>query len=398
MKIRSGVKLISLIPGSGYGDSACEYAAGLDNLGWPVSWMPVRDNTADLIPRLKATRDVPVSINQQMQSLWNRDIDAEVFLLDVPPWRWQRYWLEAEPELRPYCYAAWETNRLPAQWPECFNHYEGIFVPSQFNKAVFEASGIHCPIHLLPHVARTQNASDEGLDLGAVNDEDFVFYTIGAWTTRKAMGQTVRAYLDAFSAEDPVALVIKTDAIKPLASQRSRFVGSGASGWQLTTAWSLARILADYPKPAKIHLVSGRITPGQIDQLHRRGDCFISLSHSEGWGLGAFDAALAAKPVIITGWGGQLDYLGKDYPYLVDYSLRSTDQYPDDGYFLHAADALWAEASNESAISLMRAVVEDPARANLTAGLLQPILQNRYAAAIICAELADTMGLSRVAE
>ena len=51
-----------------------------------------------------------------------------------------------------------------------------------------------------------------------------------------------------------------------------------------------------------------------VDMLHEIGDAYVSLSHGEGWALGTFDAATRGTPVIATGWGGHLDYLGDDWP------------------------------------------------------------------------------------
>ena len=40
-----------------------------------------------------------------------------------------------------------------------------------------------------------------------------------------------------------------------------------------------------------------------------------------GGGWGAFEAARLGKPVIMTGYGGQLDYLDAELSHLVDYTL-----------------------------------------------------------------------------
>ena len=53
--------------------------------------------------------------------------------------------------------------------------------------------------------------------------------------------------------------------------------------------------------------------------MHRR--LLRSVTRGEGWGLGPFDAATLGKPVIITGWGGHLDFLGADYPGLIAYTM-----------------------------------------------------------------------------
>lgn len=396
---RSGLKLISLIPGSGYGDAACEYAAGLANSGMDVCWYPTRDNSAELISLRRATADVASAIQPQMVQLWNQTVNAEAFLLDVPPYRWHEHWLEAEPQLRPFCYLAWEVGQLPHQWLQPLNRFEKIFVPSAFNRDTLLSGGITVPVEIIPHIARdisTPGPLEEGpLGLGDIQPDDFVFYTIGAWTSRKDMESTLRSYLDAFSADDAVALVIKTEPVNQIARYARSGTGQGTTApHTLGTAWAVARLLAEYRNAARIHLIAGRISPHQIDELHQRGDCFVSLTHSEGWGLGAFDAVLHGNPVITTGWGGPLDYLGDNYPLLVDYELRPTDQYADDGHFYRGSDVYWAHANRAHAAALMRYVFESFASTRAFTLPLKNAVTERYSPARVCKELADGMALS----
>ena len=64
-----------------------------------------------------------------------------------------------------------------------------------------------------------------------------------------------------------------------------------------------------------------------------------------GLGTGSFDAASFGNPSIVTGWGGHLDYLGSDYPYLVDYELVQTSSDKPDAFgFPQSDDAYWARA------------------------------------------------------
>ncbi len=237
-----------------------------------------------------------------------------------------------------------------------------------------------------------QPVSDEA-SWGDVEDDDFVFYTINSWTSRKAMDETIRAYLQAFTGADPVALIIKTDSVNQVAfNAMSKAKRRSAPSHHAMVWLSLAKIIADYPNPAKIHLIAKGISPEEIDQLHSRGDCFISLTHSEGWGLGAFDAALFGNSVIITGWGGQLDYLGEDYPLLVDYQLQPTARSEPDGCFSFGNDIYWAHADRDHASALMRQVVSRPEWTAEIGRQLQSQLKERYAAERVCRRLAELMG------
>jgi glycosyltransferase involved in cell wall biosynthesis len=388
-----GLKYISLVPGGGYGDAACEYVAGLDALGVPVSWMPTRDNSAELLPRAHSTADIQDAIRPRLDYLWDREIACDALLLNVPPVRWHGHWLDAEPGLRHYCYVAWEADVLPPDWAPALNRYQCVFVPSQFNRRVLVEGGVTSRVECMPHIARKVKPAPQISGWGSITDDEFVFYTIGAWTTRKAMEETIRAYLDAFSGTDKVTLVVKTEAVNQIvyqsltAAQRQEAPPHHSMVW-----WALSKIIADYPNPAKIHLLAGRVEPAEIDRLHSRGNCFVSLAHSEGWGLGAFDAALFGNPVIITGWGGQLDYLGASYPLLIKYQLSRTSDFPDDGYFLHGDDVHWATADREHASSLMRAVFENSTDYQSVARTLQGSIKRNYSATTVCAKLAEYMG------
>src|ERR1019366_7870019 len=106
--------------------------------------------------------------------------------------------------------------------------------------------------------------------------------------------RTIEAYLRAFAAKDRVLLVVKT-------SHQDRRTGpfdGGRMAGRGTSAWSLAQCLADHPDPPAVRLITRALTPAEISSLHRRGDCFVSLCRSEGWGLGAFDAAAHGNPVV----------------------------------------------------------------------------------------------------
>jgi glycosyltransferase involved in cell wall biosynthesis len=97
------------------------------------------------------------------------------------------------------------------------------------------------------------------------------------------------------------------------------------------------------------------VTDQAIDELHRRGDCYVSLCRGEGWGIGAFDAASQGKPVVMTGFGGQLDYLDRNLAYLVNYSLVPVDEPAAPKSY--SPDQQWAEPDVAHGARLLRAVM-----------------------------------------
>jgi glycosyltransferase involved in cell wall biosynthesis len=105
-------------------------------------------------------------------------------------------------------------------------------------------------------------------------------------------------------------------------------------------------------------LIDYEMTTVEIDLLHCTGDCYLSLAHSEGWGLSVFDAAASGNPVIVTGWGGHLDFLGDRWPYLIDFEMAPVMDAQGRGSYLPTQN--WAAPSIDHAVRLIREVYENP--------------------------------------
>ncbi len=96
-------------------------------------------------------------------------------------------------------------------------------------------------------------------------------------------------------------------------------------------------------------------------------DCYVSLHRSEGLGLTMAEAMALGKPVIATGYSGNLHFMTPENCYLVDYSMTEVpaecDPYP--------KGAAWAAPSVAHAAELMRRVYERPVEAKARAQLGQ---------------------------
>lgn len=88
-------------------------------------------------------------------------------------------------------------------------------------------------------------------------------------------------------------------------------------------------------------------------------DCYISLHRSEGFGL---TIAEAEKPVIATGFSGNLDFMNEENSFLCPHTLRAIGRgafYPKKG--------IWADADLDHAAYLMKYVFLNPDEANIKA-------------------------------
>jgi hypothetical protein len=284
-------------------------------------------------------------------------------------------------------HTVWETDRLPAHWIPCLDSVDLLVVPCRFSAEVIASSPVATPVVVVPHVAPTVHPGTNAA-LEAIPPEVFVFYTIADWNERKAPFKTIEAYLRAFSTQDPVLLIVKT-------SGRDLRAGLPTPGRPVapgTTAWSLAQMLAGHRDPPAISLVTGTMTDRDIGALHHRGDCFVSLCRSEGWGLGAFDAAAYGNPVVTTGFGGHLDYLAGT-PYLVDFDLVSVQD--PSGFPSYAPDQRWAEPDVEHGAALLRHIAAHREEASEVADLTAREIRWRYRPAAIAAAMRSAVDAHR---
>ncbi len=380
----SGVRWLSVGPGSGLGDASEAYIGGLRSAGVPVTW------TLLGWPSVAWEANYGPVTGGGLDGLSHGDIvevavpHDTVVVCSTPLWHDQ---LSSESDGRQLvAFTTWETDRLPAESVAILNRYDRILVPSRFNAEVFAASGVTTPLRVVPHIARRSAWQTPPPHQGK-----FVFYLIATWTTRKAVLDVVSAYLAAFTAADDVLLRIHTTPEDLIARARAAREGLSSESHHRATWFTLAKALAGHTNASEISLSTNRLTRKEIDSLHTHGDCFVSLSRGEGWGLGAFDAGAFGKPVVVTGWGGTREFLPDDYPYFVDYELvPTTSEEADDWWHPHAGEQ-WAKADTEHAAELLRHVFENREEARAWGGVLRSTVSADFAEPEVTSRLIDAL-------
>lgn len=277
------------------------------------------------------------------------------------------YWYKKEkartPGVKIWGYTTWETEDLPVYWPALLNTMDALLVPSQINKAVFEKCGINKPIYLLPHISQfkgnralsTASSIDPLFDSLA---NQFIFYFIGDWNDRKAPWLIIEAFNKEFNAHENAVLVIKS-GLRDWTRTRRTFKSFFRKTISLS-ADAFRRI--NQSKNKKIIHIDKVLTEDDIKTLHIRSHCFISLTRGEGWGMSSYEAAWYGKPIIITGFGGMLDYLSKENSYLIDYKLIPIKISSQHSSYFDAS--LWADPDSDQAAKLMRTVFNSQGEAS----------------------------------
>jgi glycosyltransferase involved in cell wall biosynthesis len=347
------VKFISYYESSGYGLVARMFIKAMLENGINITWTPLRKFG---FPRKKYQP-------YKKEILWESDLKAAaykemeydlVFISAVP----EHYpeWIEREEGKTIIGFSIWETTALPGHWPPLLNQLDYLIVPTEWNKSLYRQQGVTIPIVVIPHISQFEEKiadSDTPLER---EDKMFRFYTISTWTERKQMIKNVEVFLNTFADSEPVELVIKTsedDIMRPKwripKIMRQRYHNPEET---------LNKYLAETHRSPNISLIADdHLTDREIYDIHATGDCYISLCRTEGWGMGAFEAAFFGKPVLMTGFGGQTDFLPADKAWLVDYHLIPVfDKQAPNSY---STNQKWAEPDLKDASRKMRYIYDN---------------------------------------
>ncbi len=239
----------------------------------------------------------------------------------------------------------WETDTIPVRWQRAFALVREIWVYSRF---MAENIGAVAPVPTIalppPVQAPVEPASPLRLDLPA--DDDFLFLFVFDYLStiqRKNPVGLIEAFKRAFAPGEGPQLLLKTinGPLRPLAEEEVLWAAHGRPD---------------------IHVIDRSLSGSELNGLMAGCDCYVSLHRSEGFGLTMAEAMAIGKPVIGTGYSGNLDFMNSQNSYLVEYELSRVG--PD--CEIYPPEGTWAQPSVEHAAQLMRQVVERPQEAAAT--------------------------------
>lgn len=235
-----------------------------------------------------------------------------------------------------------ETDRIPGFWVPHLNRFNEVWVPGMFNYRTFRESGVEAPMKIIPSYIEPSlyTPNGESLDLGI--REKFVFLSIFDWQERKGYDLLLQAFLEEFSVEDSVALLIKThssDRAKNPLIDAQKFIEKFKSDTS-----------------ASVYLLLEPLNTNELVALYRSSDAFVLPSRGEGWGRPYFEAMLMERPTIGTDWSGQTAFMHQNNSFLIGVEgLVSISS----GHPIFEGHR-WAQPSLSELKRTMRFVVENP--------------------------------------
>ena len=234
-----------------------------------------------------------------------------------------------------------ETDMCAPSWIDGINRMDLTLVSSEHAKKVFEASTfreqnqvgqvirdikLQKKVEVLQEEIDTtkyffiddqQEISDmEETDLVSALDEiqeDFCYLFVGHWLQgdlgedRKNVGLTVYTFLDTFkNKKKKPALVLKTSGGATSILDRDQI---------LEKIDSIRKSFDPTDELPNIYLLHGEVDDKDMNYLynHNKIKAMISLTKGEGFGRPLLEFTVAKKPLIVSYWSGQTDFLDMDY-------------------------------------------------------------------------------------
>ena len=278
----------------GYARMNRKFMFGLSDLGVQVRY--------DTLPSMP---DMEPEIMARLTKLTSTRVPSgtpKVYGMTAPMhYEWDKYKL---------LFTMMETRRLHPGYVERCNCADEVVVPSRWCEQVFRESGVRQPMSVVPL----------GVDLNIYHPDaepieftrqirPFVFLSVFGWSLRKGYDVLLKAYLEEFTSDDPVTLLIS-----------SRYFGSTDETKKQVIRNDVAKVSAFVKNQKKPHvMLFGDVLSDQMmPRLFAAADCYVLPTRGEGFGLPYLEAGACRLPVIATRYSGQTDFLDDDNSWLID--------------------------------------------------------------------------------
>lgn len=319
---------------SGYAEAARSMILGFYELGVSIRILPKDWSQLDA--------ELPVRLKQKLFGLCGSEIFPEGPIIQI---------CEAQ-DFQPISgrinigITMLECDRLPQTWVERCNQMDQVWVPSTFNHATFISSGVDPQKIKVVPIGVDVDRFHPSIPPMKIRERkgDFLFLSNFEWISRKGYDLLLRAYLEEFTASDPVTLVIKT-------YDGSQFDPHGA---KMRREWEEMIKRYGIVHPPSLKLITDGMAYEEIPSFYTAGDCYIIPTRGEGWNLPALEAMSSGLPVITTDWSAHLDFVNEENGYLIQVDkLEPIPAYgiPNDKIY---SGALWAVPSYSDLRKWMR--------------------------------------------
>jgi glycosyltransferase involved in cell wall biosynthesis len=249
-----------------------------------------------------------------------------------------------------------ESTVCAAEWIEGCNRMDLNIVSSEHSKKVFQDSQfekrnkqtnalegvvkLEKPIEVLFEGVNTDiyKVLNTPCSLDINIKEDFAYLFVGHWMQgdmgedRKNVGLLVKAFYETFKNKTKKpALILKTSQVGSSYIDRE----------EILKKIKLIRKTVNSTNLPKVYLLHGEFTDEEMNEIynHSKVKAMVSLTKGEGFGRPLLEFTVVKKPLITTGWSGQMDFLNPEFTNLIGGQL--TNVHPNTANQFLLSDSQW---------------------------------------------------------
>jgi len=267
-----------------------------------------------------------------------------------------------------------ETTIMPPECLEGMNRMDKVLISSNFGKEISIRNTydkkdsktnqdmgqlkLEKPIEVLFEGIDLKVYDNKAPSEPRINDimkdvkESFCFLFVGHWLKgdfqqdRKNVGGMIRVFYEAFkNKKNPPALILKTNR------------GNSSLTDRVYTKRIIEQIKEslDTKRLPNVYLLNSDLTDEEVNALynHPKVKAHISFTRGEGFGRPLLEATISGKPMVVSAWSGQVDFLNPEMVTLIGGQLQKVHPSASDDKFI-LKDAEWFQIDYNAAGGVMQ--------------------------------------------
>ena len=273
-----------------------------------------------------------------------------------------------------------ETTGCPKEWIDGLNRTTATFCSSNhsvnvFKNVKFEKKNHQGQVEQIIQTTKPLEWLFEGIDTKIYNKNNIVefnsldevkekwcYLVCGHYLQgslghdRKDIGMTIKTFYDVFKNKAPQnrpALVLKSSGAGFSITERDVIID------KIHQIQEMVRSQGFQGQFPNVYLLNGDLTDEEMNSLynHPKIKAMVSFTKGEGWGRPLLEFTMTGKPVICSNWSGPVDFLNKDFAFLLPGKLDNVDRSAQNEWIVR--DSQWFTVNYQFAGQVLKDVYEN---------------------------------------
>ena len=227
---------------------------------------------------------------------------------------------------------AWEETHVPQDTIDVLSTtFDVVLSPASFVSNALINSGLRIPVITTGQPSNVDLFVQRGRTRRPHTKAAQTYLHVSSCFPRKGCDLLLKAWFGAFTGDDDVKLIIKT-----------------FPNIHNTVRADLEHLRGAYENCPNVEIIEDDLSQAELAELYDRSDVVVLPTRGEGYNLPALEAMLSGIPLIVTGFGGHIDFCGPEEARLISYRLSSSGSHVSNGA------SMWAEPDIGDLISALR--------------------------------------------